>query len=133
MLINLSENLKLGGQLWISCPNSRSWLRKAFGPFWINWHVPFHISHFSAESLRRLLTEARFRTVETRQITPALWVTQSFIARLFAREGKKNRQLRNPILTLVLMVFGRIILFPALWVGNRGGRGDCLLVSATKA
>jgi SAM-dependent methyltransferase len=133
MLINLSKNLKPGGQLWISCPNSQSWLRKAFGRFWINWHVPFHISHFSPESLRRLLTEARFRTVETRQITPGLWVTQSCIAWLFAIEGKKNRQLRNPILTLALMVFGRFVLFPALWLGNRSGRGDCLLVVASKA
>jgi len=95
--------------------------------------VPFHISHFSAKSLRRLLTDAGFQNVETRQITPALWITQSCIARLFAREGKKNKQLRNPMLTLSLMVFARFILFPALWVGNRSGRGDCLLVSATKA
>jgi SAM-dependent methyltransferase len=133
VLSNLRENLKPGGQLWISCPNSRSWLRRVFGRFWINWHVPFHISHFSAEALGRVLSDAGFQNVETCQITPALWVTQSCIARLFAREGKKNRQLRNPILTLALMVLSRCLLFPALWVGNRSGRGDCLLVTATKA
>jgi SAM-dependent methyltransferase len=133
VLINLRGNLKPGGQLWISCPNSRSWLRKVFGRSWINWHVPFHISHFSAETLRRLLTDAGFQNVETRQITPALWVTQSSIAWLFAREGTKNGQLRNPFLTLALMVLARFVLFPALWLGNRSGRGDCLLVFATKA
>ncbi len=133
VLFNVRGNLKPGGQLWISCPNSRSWLRKVFGRSWINWHVPFHISHFSAETLQRLLTEAGFQNMETRQVTPALWVTQSCIARLFAKEGRKNTRLRNPFLTLALMVFARFVLFPALWIGNRIGRGDCLLVVATKA
>jgi SAM-dependent methyltransferase len=133
VLINLRGNLKPGGQLWISCPNSRSWLRKVFGRSWINWHVPFHISHFSRETLQRLLTDAGFQDVAARQITPALWVTQSSIAWLFAREGRKNGQLRNPFLTLFLMVFARFVLFPALWLGNWLGRGDCLLVVATKA
>jgi SAM-dependent methyltransferase len=133
VLINARENLKPGGQLWISCPNGRSWLRKLFGHSWINWHVPFHISHFSAEILQRLLTDAGFQNVELRQITPALWVTQSCIAWLFAKEGRKNTRLRNPFLTLGLMVFARFVLFPCLWLGNRLGRGDCLLVVATKA
>jgi SAM-dependent methyltransferase len=133
VLINLRENLKPGGQLLISCPNSRSWLRKAFGRSWINWHVPFHISHFSSETLHRLLTDAGFQVTRTRQITPALWVTQSCIAWLFAKEGTKNACLRNPFLTLGLMVSARFVLFPVLWLGNRIGRGDCLLVVATKA
>jgi 2-polyprenyl-3-methyl-5-hydroxy-6-metoxy-1,4-benzoquinol methylase len=133
VLVNVRGNLNPGGQLWISCPNSRSWLRKVFGRSWINWHVPYHISHFSAETLRRLLTDAGFRNVETHQITPALWVTQSSIAWLFAREGRKNGQLRNPFLAVSLMVLARFVLFPALWLGDRTGRGDCLLVFATKA
>jgi SAM-dependent methyltransferase len=133
VLVNVLRNLRPGGRLWISCPNSRSWLRRAFGRSWINWHVPFHISHFSAETLRNLLTDAGFQNVELRQITPALWVAQSCIAWLFAREGRKNTRLRNPFLTLGLMVLARFVLFPALWLGNRIGRGDCLLAVATKA
>jgi SAM-dependent methyltransferase len=133
VLLNLRRNLKPAGELWISCPNSRSWLRKAFGHSWINWHVPFHISHFSEETLHRLLTDAGFQNTRTRQITPALWVTQSCIAWLFAKEGRKNSRLRNPFLTLFLMLFSRFVLFPALWLGNRFRRGDCLLVFATKA
>jgi SAM-dependent methyltransferase len=133
VLINARRNLKPGGQLWISCPNSRSWLRKVFGRSWINWHVPFHISHFSAETLQRLLTDADFQNVTTRQITPALWVTQSCIAWLFAKEGTKNTRLRNSFLTPGLMVSIRFVLFPTLWFGNRIGRGDCLLVVAARA
>lgn len=133
MLVDACRMLAPGGQLWISCPNSQSWLRRAFGRSWINWHVPFHISHFSAETLRKLLDETGYTRVEIRQITPAVWVAQSVIAGLFAKEGSKTWQLRNPFLTLILMMIARFVLFPALWLGNRRGQGDCLLVVATKA
>jgi SAM-dependent methyltransferase len=133
MLLDVHRILASGGQVWISCPNSLSWLRSVFGRSWINWHVPFHISHFNPETLRRLLADAGYVRVEVQQITPALWVTQSIIARLFSKEGKKTRQLRNPLLTIFLLVFARFVFFPALWVGNRFGHGDCLLAVGTKA
>jgi SAM-dependent methyltransferase len=132
MLRDVQRILAPGGQVWISCPNSRSWLRKVFGRSWLNWHVPFHIFHFSPKTLRRLLTDTGFVKIELTQITPALWVAQSVLVRLFARNGKKTRQMRNPFLTLFFMAFSRSILFPLLWLGNRLGRGDCLLAVATK-
>jgi 2-polyprenyl-3-methyl-5-hydroxy-6-metoxy-1,4-benzoquinol methylase len=121
------------GQVWISCPNSRSWLRKVFGHSWLNWHVPFHIVHFSPKVLRQLLTGTGFVKIELNQITPALWVAQSLLVHLFARKGKKTRQMRNTFLTLFFMLFARCVLFPVLWLGNRLGHGDCLLAVATKA
>lgn len=133
MLLDVRRILEPGGSVWISCPNSRSWLRKALGRFWINWHVPFHISHFSPETLEQLLAETGYERVRLRQITPAVWVAQSLIARFFATTGKKNRQLRNPFLTLFFMLFARFVMFPALWLGNRLGCGDCLIATATKA
>jgi SAM-dependent methyltransferase len=133
MLADVHRVLSPSGQVWISCPNSESWLRRAFGRSWINWHVPFHISHFSAGTLRKLLEETGYARVEVRQITPALWVAQSVIARLFAKDGRKTWQLRNPFLTLLLMMTARFVLFPVLWFGNRLGQGDCLLVVATRA
>jgi len=132
MLRDICRKLKPGGQVWISCPNSRSWLRTVFGSFWINWHVPFHISHFSPETLNKLLRETGFATVESRQITPAHWVTSSLIAKMFAKKGRPTRELRNPILVAILLVLVRLVFFPALWLGNRWGRGDCLLVTASK-
>lgn len=133
MLLDVHRNLNPGGQVWISCPNSQSWLRRAFGASWINWHVPFHISHFSSRTLCQLLAETGYGPIEVRQITPALWVAQSLIASIFAKDGRRTRQLRNPFLTLLLMTFVRIVLFPVLWLGNRRGRGDCLLAVATRA
>ena len=132
MLQSVRRILESGGSVWISCPNNRSWLRKAFGRSWINWHVPFHVSHFSANTLERLLEETGFEQVTVREITPALWVAQSLIAWLFAKKGKANRNLHNPFLTIFFMLFARFILFPALWLGNRFRRGDCLIATAIK-
>jgi 2-polyprenyl-3-methyl-5-hydroxy-6-metoxy-1,4-benzoquinol methylase len=132
MLRDVHRMLAPRGQVWISCPNSRSWLRKVFGPSWLNWHVPFHIVHFSAKVLRQLLTDTGFVKIELNQITPALWVAQALLVHLFARKGKKTRQMRNTFLTLFFMLFVRCILFPVLWLGNRLGHGDCLVAVATK-
>lgn len=132
MLVDVNRVLGDGGQVWISCPNARSWLRGMFGRRWINWHVPFHISHFSETTLRQLLERTGYADIEIRQITPALWLTQSAIASLFAKPGQKTRQLRDPFLTLIFMTIARFMAFPALWLGNRLGRGDCLQVIARK-
>jgi SAM-dependent methyltransferase len=133
MLRGVQRILAPGGQVWISCPNSQSWLRKVFGVSWLNWHVPFHIVHFSPATLCRMLSDTGFSKVQLSQITPALWFAQSLLVRLFARKGKKTRQMRNPFLTLFLILFARCVLFPVLWLGNRLGHGDCLLAVATKA
>jgi len=132
MLLAVVRLLKSEGQVWISCPNSQSWLRSVFGRRWINWHVPFHITHFSSLTLRGLLEDTGFRDLEIRQITPALWVASSIIARLFARQGRPTRQLRNPLLVFGLVLACRVLLFPLLYWGNRVGRGDCLVAVAIK-
>jgi len=133
MLLDVCRNLKSGGQVWISCPNSRSWLRKVFGPFWINWHVPFHITQFSSGTLEKVLRQTGFTTIETRYITPAHWVASSLVARIFAAKGQPTRQLRSPVLVAILLALIRFVFFPVLWFANRRGQGDCLLVTATKA
>lgn len=133
MLKEVRRILAAGGQVWISCPNSRSWLRGVFGRSWLNWHVPFHLFHFSDKTLRKLLQDSGFSVVEMKQITPALWVAQSVLIYLFARERRKTRQMRNPLLTMFFTLTARFLLFPLLWLGNKIGRGDCLLVVARKA
>lgn len=133
MLQDVHRILTDDGKIWISCPNGQSWLRRIFGKSWINWHVPFHIFHFSPNTLRQMLTNAGYTRIEVVQITPSLWVAQSLIAYLFARKGRKTRQLRNPFLTVFFMLFARFILFPVLWLGNRLGCGDCILTVASKA
>ena len=133
MLNHVNRVLEPGGQVWISCPNVDSWQRKNFDRYWINWHVPFHIVHFSQKTLTKILKETSFEIQEIRQESPALWVAHSIIVRLFAQFGRTTKQLRNPFLVAALLILIRIFFFPLLWLGNRLGRGDCLVVVAQKS
>ncbi len=132
MLEHIGRILKSKGQIWIGCPNVDSWQRLLFGKYWINWHVPFHIVHFTRDTLMRLLRESGFEITQARQVSPSLWMAHSIIARIFAKPGQPTKQLRNPFLVAFLTVLIRILLFPVLWLGNRLGRGDCLVVVARK-
>lgn len=130
MLRHVARVLKPGGQVWISCPNAASWARTVFGAGWINWHVPFHIVHFTAASLSATLRRAKFTPIEQDQVTPALWVAHSVLSRIAARPGRPTRALRRPFLVIGLIGLARGVFFPILWLGNRLGRGDCLLAVA---
>ena len=131
MLKNVRCVLKPDGHVWISCPNSQSWLRRLFGPSWINWHVPFHLFHFSNKTLGQLLQDAGLEITNLKYATPSHWVSQSVLAAIFARPGRQTRQLRSSLLVASLMIFCRFF-FPFLWLGNLAGRGDCLVVEAKK-
>lgn len=132
MINHVNRILKPGGQVWISCPNSESWQRVFFSKYWINWHVPFHIPHFSMTTLTNMLRVAGFEIQEEKQASPALWFAHSIIARLFSKPGRATRELRNPVLIAFLMFLVRSLFFPFLWVGNILGQGDCLVVVAKK-
>jgi SAM-dependent methyltransferase len=133
MLIDIARVLRPGGQVWISCPNATSSLRSIFGVYWINWHVPFHIAFFSGTSLCTLLKQTGFEKPAIRQITPALWVSSSIIARAFARYRTTTAQLRSPWLVPSLVLLCKTLLFPILFLANRFDRGDCLVATATRS
>jgi len=130
LLTHVRRVLKPGGMVWISCPNHQSWMRRLFGRYWINWHVPFHLVHFSPSSLAGLLERSGFRAVEIAHRSPALWCAFSVCSALFARPGRVTRQLRSSAWMLLLVGVIRGLGFPWLWIGNRAGRGDCLVATA---
>ncbi len=132
MLVHAHRILKPSGQLWISCPNSKSFFRKIFGKYWINWHVPFHISHFSNDTLTGILKKAGFTIKHTNQASPALWITHSIITTIFSRRGAPSNKLRSVAWVIPIMIMVRVFGFPFLWVINRAGNGDCLLCIAYK-
>jgi hypothetical protein len=107
-------------------------MRRLFGRDWINWHVPFHITHFSQDRLARLLDEAGFDVVSRQQITPALWVAQTVIAKIFSGAPDQPQQLRQPVLVAWLMLVARGLCWPLLWLANVTGHGDCLVLKARK-
>ncbi len=132
LLEDASRVLKPGGELWISCPNAASWQRAFFSKAWINWHVPFHTAHFSGKNIRKLLDAAGFEVKKIKNESPALWFASSVVSKLFSRHGKPTTQMRNAMLMASLMLFTRGVLFPALWLGNLLGKGDCLVITARK-
>ena len=52
--------LRPQGEVWISCPNAASLWRRVFGRTWVNWHVPFHLWHFSPATLNMVLKRAGY-------------------------------------------------------------------------
>ena len=134
MLRHVRRILRPGGEVWISLPNADSAMIGLAGPDWINWHVPFHIVHFTKARLTRLLEEEGFAVREARNITPALWVAQSTIARLWRKDPAATIRLqRKTMLVAAFMAIARGLLFAFLWGWNRAGRGDCLVVRARRA
>jgi 2-polyprenyl-3-methyl-5-hydroxy-6-metoxy-1,4-benzoquinol methylase len=133
MLSQARNLLNENGEVWISCPNHQSLWRRVFGLYWINWHVPFHIAHFSLDNLKSILAETGFQIEFVQQVTPALWLTHSLLAAFFAKRGHPTRQLRSAPLIILFMLFFRGILFPILWLANQRGHGDCLVLRARKA
>jgi 2-polyprenyl-3-methyl-5-hydroxy-6-metoxy-1,4-benzoquinol methylase len=132
MLDGVLQRLTPGGELWISCPNAESTARRLFGRSWINWHPPFHLTHFTAGTLRSLLERTGFEVVEMKTLTPALWIAQSVAAACWGRPGIPTLQMRKPAIMAPLMLSIRGLLFPLLWVQNRKGSGDCLVVTARR-
>jgi 2-polyprenyl-3-methyl-5-hydroxy-6-metoxy-1,4-benzoquinol methylase len=133
MLSDAHRVLVSGGKVCISCPNSHSFLRVIFGRHWINWHVPFHIVHFSTQNLSKLLEESGFINIKVQYKTPALWVAHSLISYFYAVPGKPTTALRSPTLIISLLLLIRGFFFPLLWIFDLVKKGDCLIITAIKA
>lgn len=121
--------LRPGGQVWISCPNGNSLWRRVFGRHWINYHVPFHLWHFSPATLGAILTRTDFRIAEIQTITPAVWLTGSWCGIFGERQGRPNRLLRSAPIVAALMLASRCLLTLFRQV-NRQMQGDCLVIVA---
>jgi 2-polyprenyl-3-methyl-5-hydroxy-6-metoxy-1,4-benzoquinol methylase len=130
MLKDVRRVLKPGGQVWISCPNAASFWRILFKQHWINWHVPFHLWHFSPRTLEEVLARANLRLVEMSTCTPSLWLAQSLLVKLASQAGRANRVMRAAPVVTSLTLAARGFLHP--WLGrlDRQMQGDCLIATA---
>ncbi|MGC2432892.1 MAG: class I SAM-dependent methyltransferase [Desulfobaccales bacterium] len=130
MLAQVRRLLGPGGVVWISCPNAWSLWRRVFGRAWVNWHVPYHLWHFSPRTLEVVLARAGLRLTEVKSFTPALWLTQSCCLRLGQRTGGRNRAMRSAPLLAAMMLAARLLVLPFFSRADRRLRGDCLVASA---
>jgi SAM-dependent methyltransferase len=121
--------LEQEGEVWISLPNARSALAARWGRDWINWHVPFHITHFTPQRLSRFMSETGFEPWGGSIVTPALWVAQSAIAH---RHPNQPTRLRSLPAVVLRMAIARLLLFPILWFWNLQAEGDCITMRARR-
>lgn len=132
MLLSANRILKTGGKVWISTPNVESWQRFIFGRYWINWHVPFHFSFFSADTLTKLLKQTGYTRIQSTNRSPSLWMAQSILAAFFSKRGQPSHIQRSPLVLGALLILIRLVLFPLLATGNFFNRGDCIVIEAIK-
>lgn len=74
--------LKPGGVAVLSTPNAAGWGARAFGRSWINWHVPYHLHHFTSLSMRLLAAGAGLSVTGARTLTHSDWAFFQFAHRL---------------------------------------------------
>lgn len=66
-----------GGRLVLSVPNMAGAPPRWFGPDWFGWDLPRHLTHFTPETLQRLVEQAGFRTERLEFVGHATWLEAS--------------------------------------------------------
>jgi SAM-dependent methyltransferase len=69
--------LRPGGRLVLTVPNTGSWSAKRFGPAWVGLDLPRHLTHFTAESLHRMLAAEGFRVIHSATLGQSGWIRHS--------------------------------------------------------
>ncbi len=78
LLLHLHGRLRAGGRVVLVFPNVRSIWCRLFGSRWINWHIPYHLHHFSRPGFVQLAERCGYRVRSVRSITPNLWTVLQF-------------------------------------------------------
>lgn len=78
-LKGIAHVLRPGGMAIFSTPNSHGWGAKLFGRVWINWHAPYHLNHFSVESMSIAAEKAGLRIESFRTLTSSEWLLYQWI------------------------------------------------------
>ncbi|MCG3768977.1 MAG: Demethylmenaquinone methyltransferase [Nitrosomonadaceae bacterium] len=73
LLEKLRARLKPGGRVVLSFPNADSIFARFFKRTWINWHVPYHLHHFSSRSAHLFFERCSWKVISSCTITPNLW------------------------------------------------------------
>lgn len=130
MLKEVRRLLAPKGEVWISCPNAASSWRRLFGRRWAQWHVPFHLSHFSRQTLENALGRAGLRLTEVLTFTPALWLAASFCISFNHPKGRANRLLGSSLAMAGLILAARAFILPWAEPDKQNMTGDCLIAKA---
>lgn len=69
----LRNKLSSHGRMVLVFPNINSFWCRLFGIRWINWHVPYHLHHFTKANFKKMATRCGYQVKAIRTITPNVW------------------------------------------------------------
>jgi SAM-dependent methyltransferase len=92
-LDRLRSRLRRGGRIVLVFPNVESFWRRLSGNSWINWHVPYHLHHFSRGGFGRMAARLGYEVRSVRTITPNLWT----ILQIRANRSWVERGVPSPV------------------------------------
>lgn len=88
---DISNILKDNGKLIITVPNPNGWGAKFFGKKWINWHIPYHLQHFSKQSIQILAKKSNFKICEIKTTTLSNWLHYQWMSLVcYPKIGEKS-------------------------------------------
>ena len=129
MLKHVHRLLQPNGQVWISCPNVNSLWRYRLGRYWIHWHLPFHLWHFSPRSLEAMLIFAQFQIMKVQTFDPAIWIAQGLSLAMGRKLCLSSRLYRSAPVISALAIALRMLL-PFIRKKSSPLSGDCLTITA---
>lgn len=98
ILAAIHARLAPGGRVVMVFPNVESLWCKLSGARWINWHVPYHLHHFSLDTFSRLAQRCGYKVVRTRTVTPNLWsILQVRASRQRPQRGRPGLLWETPV------------------------------------
>jgi len=74
ILSGISKIIKSNGTVIITIPNPNGWGAKLFGRRWINWHIPYHLQHFSKKSVQLSAEKSGFDIQTIKTVTTSEWL-----------------------------------------------------------
>jgi SAM-dependent methyltransferase len=113
--------LRPGGRLLVAVPNWAGRSRRRQGAAWINVHAPYHLVHFTPDSLALAAEKAGLRVERCRTLSPLLWLGFQALARPAPRGQANPLWQREPPAWLKAALWPR-----SLWDAATG-QGDCLI------
>ncbi len=91
VLKGINSILKSDAICVLSTPSSNGWGAKVFGKRWINWHTPYHLQHFSRQSVELIAKEAGFEIESIKTVTSSEWLYYQWIhVFTFPKAGEKS-------------------------------------------
>lgn len=115
-----------GGRLLVACPNWGGRSRAVSGMRWINLHAPYHLVHFTKESLRAAAAAAGLRVLRLWTLSPVAWLAFQKSLPVATRGLASPAWQKEPGLSVKIAVALQSHL------DGLSGRGDCLLAELTR-